>query len=203
MTSEAAGQAARFRQLLYNYNELPDERERLVAAIQQEFCATLAVLVVDTCGFSRQTHRLGIIPVLARQELLQRLIEPVVGRHGGRLLCTEADNFYAVFPDAGGAVRCAAEAMAHLDAANEALATADETDVSIGIGYGSVLDVGDGHLYGDEMNLAFKLGEDLAAAHEVLLTPAARAALGDADWRFEELSYDVAGLRLTAYRLLA
>jgi adenylate cyclase len=203
MTSEAANRAARFRHLLYDYNERPDERERIVAAVQQEFCVTLAVLVIDTCGFSRQTHALGIIPFLARQELLQRLIEPVVGRHGGRLLCTEADNFFAVFPEPGAAVGCAAETMGHLDAANEALPAADETQISIGIGYGSVLDVGDGHLYGDEMNLAFKLGEDLAAAHEVLLTAAAHAALGDGDWRFEELSFDVAGLHLTAYRLLA
>ena len=58
--------------------------------------------------------------------------------------------------------------------ANEALPAAEETQIAIGIGYGSVLDVGDGHLYGDEMNLAFKLGEDLGTAQEVLLTPAAR-----------------------------
>src|SRR4051794_17271443 len=111
MTTEAANRAARFRHLLYDYNERPEERERIVATIQQEFCTTLAVLVIDTCGFSRQTHAVGIIPFLARQELLERLIEPVVGRHGGRLLCTEADNFYAVFPDSGGALSCAAETM--------------------------------------------------------------------------------------------
>ncbi|HZR98454.1 MAG TPA: hypothetical protein VFE37_07100 [Chloroflexota bacterium] len=52
------------------------------------------------------------------------------------------------------------------------------------------------------MNLTFKLGEDLAAAQEVLLTPAARAALDTTDFGFEERSYDIAGLHLTAYRLL-
>jgi class 3 adenylate cyclase len=201
VTAEPASRAARFRRLLYDYNERPDERERIVADIQREFGTTLAVLVVDTCGFSRQTHTGGIIPFLARQELLGRLIEPVVQRHGGRLFCTEADNYFAVFPEAGAAVRCAAETIGHLEAANEALPTAEETRISIGIGYGSVLDVGDGHLYGDEMNLAFKLGEDLAAAQEILLTPAARAALGDDAWRVEARSYAVAGLRLTAYRL--
>ncbi|HLH22867.1 MAG TPA: adenylate/guanylate cyclase domain-containing protein [Chloroflexota bacterium] len=203
MTGQAAGRATRFRHLLYDYNERPDERERIVGIIQQEFCTTLAVLVIDTCGFTRQTHALGIIPFLARQELLERLIGPVVAQHGGRLLCTEADNFFAVFPDAAAAVSCAAETMGHVAAANEALPAADETRISIGIGYGSVLDLGDGHLYGDEMNFAFKLGEDLAAAGETLLTPAAHAALGETGWRFEERSYDIAGLHLTAYRLLA
>jgi adenylate cyclase len=201
--AEAAERAARFQALLHAYNEFPDERERIVADIQREFCTTLAVLVIDTCGFSRQTHTGGIIPFLARQELLKRLIEPVVAGHGGRMLCTEADDFYAVFPDAGAAVGCAAETLGHLDAANEALPAAEETQISIGIGYGSVLDVGDGHLYGDEMNLAFKLGEDLAAAHEVLLTAAARDALPAGAWRFEPLSFDLAGLHLIAYRLLS
>jgi adenylate cyclase len=203
VTLESTHRAARFRRLLYDYNERPDERERIVAEIQGEFCKTYAVLVIDTCGFSRQTHAGGIIPFLARQELLQRLIEPVVERHGGRLLSTEADNFFAIFPAADAAVACAAEAVGHLDAANEALPAAAETRIAIGIGYGSVLDVGDSHLYGDEMNLAFKLGEDLAGPQEVLLTPAARAALDQDDRRFEERSYDVAGLHLTAYRLLA
>jgi class 3 adenylate cyclase len=199
---ESTDRADRFQQLLHAYNELPDERERIVADIQREFCTTLAVLVIDTCGFSRQTHTQGIIPFLARQELLKRLIEPVVEHHGGRMLCTEADNFYAVFPNADAAVGCAAETMGRLDAANEALPAAEETQISIGIGYGSVLEVGDGRLYGHEMNLAFKLGEDLAAAREILLTPAARDALPDGAWRFEPLSFDVAGLNLAAYRLL-
>ena len=198
----AGARADRFRHLLHAYNELPDERERIVADILREYRSTLAVLVIDTCGFSRRTHAHGIIPFLARQELLQRLIEPVVTQFGGRMLCTEADNFYAVFPDVGEAVGCAAETIGHLDAATEALPAAEETQISIGVGYGSVLDVGDGHLYGDEMNLAFKLGEDLAAAHEVLLTRAAHDTLPDGGWRFEPLSFDVAGVHLSAYRLL-
>jgi adenylate cyclase len=200
---ETADRPRRFQRLLHDYNELPDERERIVEDIQREFCTTLAVLVIDTCGFSRQTQTKGIIPFLARQELLRRLIEPVVEEHGGRMLCTEADDFYAIFPTASAAVGCAAEMIGHLDAANEALPAAEETQIAIGIGYGAVLEVGDGHLYGHEMNLAFKLGEDLAGAHEVLLTPAAREALPDGDWRFASLTFDVSGLELTAYRLLS
>ncbi|HEY7061169.1 MAG TPA: adenylate/guanylate cyclase domain-containing protein [Chloroflexota bacterium] len=199
--AEAISRAARFQQLLHDYNELPDERERILVTIQEGYCTTLGILVIDTCGSSRTTHALGILPFLARQELLWRLVEPVVEHHGGRMLCTEADNFYAVFPDAPAAVRCTAEILSHLDAANEALPAAEEVEVSIGIGYGSVLDVGDGHLYGDEMNLAFKLGEDLAGPREVLITPAARATLDNA-WRLESVAFDVAGMHLDAYRLL-
>jgi class 3 adenylate cyclase len=47
---------------------------------------------------------------------------------------------------------------------------------SYGIGYGEVLDLED-DVFGLEVNLASKLGEDLARPGQVLLTPAAAAGL--------------------------
>src|SRR5688500_16938759 len=200
MAQEAG--AALFRKLLRDYNELPDERERVVAEIERRFCSTLAILVVDTCGFARRTQASGIVHFLAHQERLERVIEPIFVRYGGRLLRAEADNLFAVFPDARAAVSCALEVLEDIGVANEALPTDDESQVSIGIGYGSVLDTGEGHLYGDEMNLAFKLGEDLARENEVLLTTAAHAALGEHPWRFEERRFNVSGISLAAFRLV-
>lgn len=199
--AEPGGSTA-FRALLRAYNEQPDDRPRIVAEIDRRFRRTVAILVVDTCGFVRRAHHDGIIPFLAHQERLQRLLEPVFARHGGRLLRTEADNFFAVFAGPHDAVACALAVLSDLAVANEALPAAEETEVSIGIGFGSVLDPGDGHLYGDEMNLAFKLGEDLAQPREVLLTDAARAALGPAPWQFEPRQYSVAGIHLRAHRLV-
>jgi class 3 adenylate cyclase len=194
--------AAEFGKLLRDYNELPDERQRIIAEIERHFCRTIAILVVDTCGFSRRTRANGIVHFLAHQERLERIIEPTFERYGGRLLRAEADNFFAVLPDTPAAVRCALEILDDVAVANEALPTADESQVSIGIGHGSVLDAGDRYLYGDEMNQAFKLGEDLACENEVLLTAAAHAALGDAPWRFEERRFSVAGITLVAHRLV-
>jgi hypothetical protein len=74
--------------------------------------------------------------------------------------------------------------------------------VAIGIGYGSLLAIGEHDLYGDEMNLACKLGEDLAQRGEVLLTPAAYAEMLAEPWQFEALEYVISGLPLTAYRLV-
>lgn len=48
---------------------------------------------------------------------------------------------------------------------------------SYGIGYGEVLNL-EHDLFGLEVNLASKLGEDLAEPGDVLLTPAAAAAAG-------------------------
>jgi adenylate cyclase len=193
---------AQFRKLLREYNETPDDRARIVAQIERRFCRRLAVLVVDTCGFSRRTRASGIVHFLAHQERLARIIEPLFDRYGGRLLRAEADNFFAVLEAPPDAVRCALEILDNVGAANEALPAAEETRVSIGIGYGNVLDTGDGRLYGDEMNLAFKLGEDLARENEVLLTTAAHEALGQSPWQFETQELSVSGITLPAHRLL-
>jgi len=53
---------------------------------------------------------------------------------------------------------------------------------SYGIGYGDLVEV-EGDLFGLEVNLASKLGEDLAEPGEALLSPAAAAALDRATRR--------------------
>ena len=55
-----------------------------------------------------------------------------------------------------------------MEAANEILPRAEELWVAMGIGYGSLLMIDADDVYGNEMNLACKLGEDLAEAGQVL-----------------------------------
>ena len=51
--------------------------------------------------------------------------------------------------------------------------------ICIGIGYGDVLCSQNDGVFGDEMNLASKLGEDIACGEEILLTEAAHAHISD------------------------
>jgi adenylate cyclase len=125
-----------------------------------------------------------------------------VEAHRGRILRREADNVFAVFPHPRDAVECIVQVFEELRAVNEALPQEEEMFVSAGIGFGTVLAIGEDDVYGDEMNLASKLGEDLARPEEVLLTPAAHAALADTDgFTFEEVGVTISGLESTAYRL--
>jgi class 3 adenylate cyclase len=55
----------------------------------------------------------------------------------------------------------------------------DQVLLCVGIGFGKVLRVGDEDVYGQEVNAASKLGEDTAKANEILITDAARVAIGD------------------------
>ena len=59
-------------------------------------------------------------------------------------------------------------------------------------------------LFGNEMNLASKLGEDVAASGEIFLTAAAhaRVARGARARRYEARSIPVSAMVITAYKLL-
>ena len=48
-----------------------------------------------------------------------------------------------------------------------------------GLGFGSTLVLPQTDLYGEEVNRAFVLGEDIATANEILITPAFLRAIGD------------------------
>ena len=140
---------------------------------------------------------------LARLERLARVVVPIIEGHGGRVLRVEADNIFALFVDTETAVRCSAEVQRNVEIANEPLPAASEIYIAIGVGYGRVLLVGEDDAYGDEMNVACKLGEDLAEQGEILLTASAHEALGtSSEWQFVDSSVRISGLDLTAYKLV-
>lgn len=191
------------RELLHQYNEYPERRDEIIADINRDFEQTVAILIMDSRGFSRTVHEYGIVHFMALLERLWRLVEPVVTEFGGRPLREDADNLYAVFPDARSALECAKAIHERVEIANGPLPASSEIYVALGIGYGPLLLVGDDDAWGDEMNLACKLGEDIAEQGEVLLTEEARRALGDdGPDSFETLELSVSGLKLTAYRLV-
>ena len=60
------------------------------------------------------------------------------------------------------------------------------------IGYGRILKIGDDDVFGHEVNLASKLGEDVAEANEILVTRAVMNAVAD-DFEWEEQQREYAG----------
>jgi class 3 adenylate cyclase len=192
----------RLQLLLKEYNEYPERQQEIDARIHAEFCKAVAIVVIDSCGFSRSVRQHGIVNYLARLERLARVVRPIVEAHDGRVLRIEADNIFALFGDTESAVCCAAEVQRNVEIANEPLPAASEIYVAIGVGYGRLLLVGEDDAFGDEMNVACKLGEDVAEQGEILLTAAARAAIGSSErWQFEDASVRISGLDLTSYRL--
>jgi adenylate cyclase len=203
MTSLTGPGRQRLQTLLKEYNEYPDRQTELDTQIHEEFCKSVSIMVLDSCGFSRSVRQHGIVNYLARLERLGRMVVPIIESHGGRVLRTEADNIFALFPEPESATKCAMEVQQHVEIANEPLPAASEIYVAIGIGYGRVLLVGDDDAWGDEMNIACKLGEDLAERGEILLTAAAHEAVENADWaKFTDSSVTISGLDLTSYKVV-
>jgi adenylate cyclase len=189
------------RRLLRQYVEQPDRRAELAAAVEADFQRQAAILVLDTCGFTRIVLTRGIVHFLALLYQLEHTITTTVEACGGRVLRLDGDNVFAVFDTVDDAVGAAAQIVRSVRLLNEQRPDDDPPDVSIGIGYGPVLAVAQDDVYGEQMNLACKLGEDGAGAHEVLLTAAARAQLVGDRRRLRRRTVRVSHLQITAYQL--
>ncbi len=194
----------RFDRLLDAYcaAETSDDRAEAEAALWTAFGIEASVLVADMSGFSRLPLRHGILHYLALVRRMRKASAPIFDRFGGRVVKYEADNAYAVFAEPTPAIHAALALNRDYDTMNQL--TPDERDVHlcIGIDHGRLLLIPDHDLYGTPVNLASKLGEDLAGAGEVLVTQSARKRAGTMpEVRFETIEFSLAGLAFTAHRV--
>jgi class 3 adenylate cyclase len=163
-------------------------------AIWDEFGGEWAVLFTDLVGFSRQVARFGIIHFLQIIHEQQQLLRPLLERHGGLLVKSEGDSLFVLFRQARDAVGCAVAMQRACQAWSATREPEDKVILCVGIGYGRLLKIGDEDIYGQEVNIASKLGEDTAKGEEILVSSAARDACGDLpglDW--EEMLTDFPG----------
>ena len=186
--------------LSFSQSELTDERHQIEQALWDEYGAEYAVFVLDMSGFSLLTRKYGIVHYLSMVKRMQQTTEPIVKSYGGIMIKYEADNCFAVFPDPLAAVH-AAIAMQHAFRAANRI-TADDLDIQIscGIDYGKILIVGHEDCFGDPVNRASKMGEDLANSGEVLITKEAMQMIPpDAGIRARELNVSISGITIPAY----
>jgi len=188
--------------LLGEMVERPEDRRDLAQAIERDFAEQRAVMVLDMSGFSRTTQKRGIVAFLLMIHQMKLLCRPAVEAAGGLVVKAEADNLFCLFPDVAQAVAAAREVVERLDSANVVLPEDRRLYVSIGIGYGTVLNVDEEDIFGDEVNLASKLGEDVAERGMIVLTAAARARAEGAGIETREESVSVSGLTFSYYLLV-
>jgi len=187
-------------ELLDRYNEAPAERRTGIAGeIERRFRVAKAILVLDMSGFTRTVRRYGIVHYLGMMRRMRIATEPLVGRFAGSVIKYEADNLYAAFDTVDDAIAMAVAAMDAFRTMNAATEDHHDIHVCVGIAWGDFLVVPHGDMYGDAVNVACKLGEDLARAGEILLAESARAVLAEPGrFRLEETVFAVAGLELRA-----
>ena len=193
---------AHLDRLLQQMLDDPSREAELTREIEDHFGETRAVLVLDMSGFSRTTQLRGIVAFLLMIHRMRRIVTPVIESHRGRVVKAEADNLYCLLESVADAVAAARGLIARLDSDNLGCGDDRHIYVSIGIGWGRVLNIDEDDLFGDEVNLASKLGEDLAARSEVLLTPAAQAQAAQAGVLTREMTASISGLPLSYFQLI-
>jgi adenylate cyclase len=188
--------------LLFSQETSDAGRKKIEAELWNSYGAERVVFVLDMSGFSLLTRKYGIIHYLSMVRRMQLTSEPIVKTYGGSLLKYEADNCFAVFPDTLSAVHAAIALQLAFDASN--LLTSDDLDVHIacGIDRGKILIIGNEECFGDAVNRACKLGEDIAAAGEILVTQdAIKTITSELDFELREVNVSVSGLTIPAYAI--
>ena len=147
-----------------------DERRQIEARIWQRYGTQGVAFISDMCRFSRTTRSHGICHFLSLIEHARQIIAPEILRHGGRLLKFETDNSFAYFPDVDSALHCAHDLAARVEEHNLRRRPEDQISIAIGIDQGDLLLIEDRDYFGDPVNTACKLGEDVAAEGETLVT---------------------------------
>jgi len=197
-------QSKQFQDLILRFSQETTNsgRQKIEEQLWKNYGTERVVFVLDMSGFSLLTRKYGIIHYLSMVRRMQLTSEPIIKTYGGSLLKFEADNCFAVFPDTLSAVHAAIALELAFDASN--LLTSDDFDVHIscGIDYGKILIVGNEDCFGDAVNRACKLGEDVAAAGEILVTQdAINSVTSELDFKLREVNISVSGLTIPAYAI--
>jgi class 3 adenylate cyclase len=168
----------------------PAQRVKREARIWKEASSDCAVLVSDLTGFTRTTQNKGIVHFLGvfREFTLQA--EPILDQHRAVFKKMVADNIMAVFPDVPSAVNAARllrDIVIH------------DVRCCIGISYGKIILLED-DAFGNDVNLAYKLGEDVARDGQILLSPSAAAKLDPGHIK-GPFSTEISGLQIPYFEL--
>ena len=149
----------------------PTEKEE---EIWDRYGKTVAVMVIDSSGFSRATEKHGILHFLSQLMMMRNMIQQVCEANGSHAFRFEADNVYAAFDHPNDAICTALRIHEVIHEENLMLTPSERFSVCIGVGFGEMLysETLEGY-FGEEMNTASKLGEDTACGGETLITEAA------------------------------
>ena len=189
-----------FNQLLDTLLAASDEeRPKIEREINHAHLRHKSVLALDMSGFTLSVRRDGILSYLCQIRRMQKLTLPIVHAHEGELVKFEADNLLAVFDDPVQAVEAA---VAMHGMAAESGKDGPPLSFSIGIDHGDLLLITGVDCFGDTVNLAHKLGEDVANPGELLITERVRDQIvSDDRFKLRDFPLSISGVELTAYHV--
>ena len=170
--SSAPGAHAEFDRMIASFSACEDAaaQEEMRLEIWDRYGTTGATFISDMANFSSTSRVRGICHFLKLIYRARETVAPIIADNGGQLLKVDADNCYAYFEGTGQALQASLDVNAELFRMNQKRDLPEHIFMSVGIDYGRHLLIGDEDFYGDPVNTASKLGEDLAGKSETLVT---------------------------------
>lgn len=163
----------------------PEKAEEVRQRIWDTFGTKGAVFISDMASFSSTSRKVGVCHFLKMIHRTRQIVAPVIEANRGVLLKCDADNCYAFFKSADDAIRASFDVNSALYEANDSFDIGEQVNLSVGIDFGRVLLIGDVEFFGDPVNTASKLGEDLATRNEILVT---HRAIENSNFEIPELA---------------
>ena len=167
------------------------------------FGVEVAALVIDSVGFTRTTQAKGIVYFLTQLAKSRKIINQVMDKYKPISYTFHADNCYAFFRDVNLAFNAAIELQKMTQTASIPLVGDEYFGLSIGIGFGRLLKAGTHeHYFGDEMNIASKLGEDTGSRDDILLSDNAYNSLSKKkNFLFKMHTSSISGVKFKYHQL--
>ena len=157
----------------FTHAETEPKRIEIENNIWKKFGKNGVVCIIDMCGFTKVSQEQGIIYYLSLVRRMQKIVEPLIIENGGQVVKFEADNCFARFTEMDDAINAIQNIFVSVKKEN--LTTPDDFDItlSVGLDYGKYLLLKHNDYWGEAVNRASKLGEDVAGSGVVLLTDTA------------------------------
>ena len=161
-----------FVELIATLSASPDAEAqgKIKKTIWERYGTSGATFISDMANFSSTSRSLGICHFLKMIYRAREIVAPIIAANNGTLLKCDADNCYAYFSDTSDAIRSSFDLNKKLFKVNQEHEIEEHIYLSVGIDYGDLLLIGNSEFFGDPVNTASKLGEDLAIKGETLVT---------------------------------
>lgn len=166
--------AANFSEILDAYNRGKISLHEAESALRDKYSRPGAVFILDMAEFSLSVRTSGIVEFMAKIRRMHGIVQKHVGKHFGEIVKFEADNAFLFF--SGDEITATHNAVKCAVAIRDHTITGGMISVSIGICHGDVLFASSAGMsmeqdyFGDAVNVASKLGEDLATGNQILVS---------------------------------
>lgn len=170
-----------FQKLLEDYIDVTEKdalkRKEIEEKIWESYGNKGAIIVWDMSNFSSTAKNMGIVYFLSLMEIAKNEYIPIIEKHNGISIKILADDIFAKFDTVNDAINCAFEIKDIFCNTPIPYWWKDKRNATIqlscGISYGDFLEIKENdklvNVFGDCVNKAFRMGEDIAKNGQILI----------------------------------